>query len=428
MAEIYDIIVVNEADGCLNSVTNQYSIIGCNQNIVVKFDGTNNAIGPFDVYVGSTGTTAIYTGVTRTEMIYGVVLTLSDPAAFCETPTPTPTPTVTPTSQTPTPTQTLTETPTSTPTPSITATLTQTPSITPTNTVTNTQTPSVTPTNTATPSVTPTNTATPTNTVTPTNTATPTRTVTPSVTTTPSLTPTNTETPTVTPTNTVTPSITPTNTATPTLTQTPTPSTTPPPLQALIFMESGDDATFGGNIYTDVASYMLAGAPNKNWLGFQASGLPQWPTDLADFLYWMDWTGFVTGTTNVPPVIQQSVPQSTGGTDAYGNSIEAYKFLTTQIAANTTTGNIYYVVLAPISMTNNQVYSNIGISYTNTPTVLTSITTDTNLRGTNIGYSGANWGNTNYRVYSQSQNNGFNTGAAAVTDTTNNYFRGGTLI
>jgi hypothetical protein len=193
-------------------------------------------------------------------------------------------------------------------------------------------------------------------------------------------------------------------------------------------MESGDDATFGGDIYTDVATYMLDGAPNKVWLGFTVSGLPQGPTDLADFLYWMDWPGFVTGTTNAPPVIQQSIPQSTGGVDVYGNSIESYKFLTTQIAANTTTGNIYYVVLAPITMTNNQVYSNIGISYTNTPTVLIATTTDTNLRNTNIGYSGINWGNTNYRVYSQSQNNGFNTGTAGVTDTTNNYFRGGTLI
>ena len=90
MAQIYDIIVVNEADGCLNAVTNQYTITGCNQTVVVKFDGTNNAVGPFDIYTGSTGTTAIYTGVTRTEMIYGVVLTLTDPAAFCGTPTPTP--------------------------------------------------------------------------------------------------------------------------------------------------------------------------------------------------------------------------------------------------------------------------------------------------------------------------------------------------
>ena len=79
-------------------------------------------------------------------------------------------------------------------------------------------------------------------------------------------------------------------------------------------------------------------------------------------------------------------------------------------------------------MTNNQVYSNIGISYTNTPTVLTTTSTDTGLRSTNIAYTSAYWPNTNYRVYSQSPNNGFNIGAAGVADTTNNYFRGGTLV
>ena len=256
MAEIYNIIVVNEADGCLNSVTNQYTITGCNQTVVVKFDGTNNAVGPFDIYTGSTGTTAVYTGVTRTEMIYGVVLTLTDSSAFCGTPTPTPTPTLT---QTPTITPTITQTPTNTPsptatlgltptasespTPTVTPTVTQTPSLSPTITPSNSATPSptVTPTqtNTQTPSVTATNTETPTNTpsVTATNTETPTNT--PSVTATNTETPTNTpsvtatQTPTVTPTNTITPSVTatvtPSNTATvtPSVTETQTPTVTP---------------------------------------------------------------------------------------------------------------------------------------------------------------------------------------------------------
>jgi hypothetical protein len=429
MAQIFDIIVVNEAEGCLNAVTNQYSITGCNQNIIVKFDGLNNAVGPFDVYVGSTGTTAIYVGVTRTEMIYGVVLTLSDPAASCGTPTPTPTPTVTPTSQTPTPTQSPSLTPTKTVTPSVSPTLTSTPTVTPTYTPTNTLTPTPSVTNTATPSVTPTNTASPT--VTPSNTVTKTPTVTPTktVTQTPTVTASNTQTPSVTPTNTQTPTVTPTNTATPTPTLTQTPTATPPPLQALIFMESGDDALATGTIYSDVVTYMITTGATS-WFGFQTSGLPNFanPADIVDFKLWMDWPGFVTGTTNVPPTIQQSIPQSNGGTDSYGNSIEAYKFLTTQIAANTTTGNIYYVVLAPYPMTNNQVYSNIGISYTNTPTVLITTTTDSGVRSVNIGYTGPYWANTNYRVYSQSPNNGFNVGAAGVTDSTNNYFRGGTLI
>lgn len=65
MAVTYDIIVVNEADGCLNSVTQQYTVTACTQYVIVRFDGTNNAIGPFDIYTGTTGTTAVYSAATR---------------------------------------------------------------------------------------------------------------------------------------------------------------------------------------------------------------------------------------------------------------------------------------------------------------------------------------------------------------------------
>jgi hypothetical protein len=190
-------------------------------------------------------------------------------------------------------------------------------------------------------------------------------------------------------------------------------------------MESGDDALFSGPANTDIGTYMLANA--SSWFGFQTSGAPSFPADINDFLIWMDWPGFTGGTTNVPAVIKATIPQSGGGTDSYGNTIEAYKFLTTEIPANSTTGNVWYVVLAPLSMTNNQVYQTIGINYANAPTSLSNITTDSGIRGSNVVYTGSNWINTTYRVYTQSQNNGFNVGAAGVTDTTNNYFRGGTL-
>ena len=548
MAINYDIIVVNTYAGCNDTqVTQQVSITGCSESIIVRLTSDTNALGPFDIYTGSTSEVAIETNVNRTEMFNGVVIELpgDDPGA-CVTPTPTitptttPTPTVTPTinaaSSTPTPTltetptptitQTETETPTPTPTPTITETVTPTVSLseTPTATPTQTNTPTVsvsdtptqtpTPTETVTPTVslseTPTATPTPTNTLTPTQTNTPTvsvsdtptptptqtntptvsvsdtptqtptetptetptatptptetvtptvslsetptptvtASVTPSVTQTPSVTPTHTETPTQTPTQTVTPTvslsetptptITPTNTetptptitptTTPTPTFTPTPSETPPALQALIFMESGDDAVFAGDENTDIGDWMVnQGA--SNWFGFQTSGMPTFPGDVNDFLIWMDWPGFTAGTVNVPAVITATIPQTGGGTDSYGNTIEAYKFLTTEIAGNTTTGNVQYVVLAPISMTNNQVYSTIGINYSNAPTSLTNTSTDSGLRGTNISYTGSNWPNTNYRVYTGSPGSGgFDIGVPTTTDATNNYFRGGTLV
>lgn len=115
MAVLYDIIVVNTDPNCSNSITQQVSATGCPQNVIVRISPYSTAIGPFDVYTGTTATTAVYTAQTRNQMISGVVLPLYDPIA-CLTPTPSATPTNTPTpSVTPTPTGTST-TPTPTPT------------------------------------------------------------------------------------------------------------------------------------------------------------------------------------------------------------------------------------------------------------------------------------------------------------------------
>jgi hypothetical protein len=160
MAILYNITVVNTANGCNDaSVTGQVSITGCSQTIIVRLQQENNAVGPFDIYTGSTtGTTAVASGQTRTQMISGVAITLvGDNPSACVTPTPTPTPTIG-TTPTPTPTPSITPsvgtTSTPTPTPSITpsvgttSTPTPTPSITPSVGITSTPTP--------TPTVTPT--------------------------------------------------------------------------------------------------------------------------------------------------------------------------------------------------------------------------------------------------------------------------------
>jgi hypothetical protein len=192
-------------------------------------------------------------------------------------------------------------------------------------------------------------------------------------------------------------------------------------------MESGDDAVFSGDENTDIGDWMVnQGA--SNWYGFQTSGMPTFPGDIGDFLIWMDWPGFFTGTTNVPPVISATIPQSGGGTDTYGNSIEAYKFETLQVTGGTITGNIQYVVLAPLVMTNNQIYTDIGINYDNSPTTLNATSTDSGVRAHHVTYSGSNWPNTTYRVYTNSPvTGGFDFGVSSTTDNTNNYFRGGTL-
>jgi hypothetical protein len=117
MAVLYDIIVVNTDPTCVNSITQQVSITGCPQTIIVRISPNSSALGPFDVYTGTTGTTPIYSAQTRTQMVAGQPISLFDLAA-CITPTPTPSLTPTPTpSSTPATTPTPTPTPTSSPIP-----------------------------------------------------------------------------------------------------------------------------------------------------------------------------------------------------------------------------------------------------------------------------------------------------------------------
>jgi hypothetical protein len=196
----------------------------------------------------------------------------------------------------------------------------------------------------------------------------------------------------------------------------------------LIFIESSDDTVNpSGNPDTDLFAYMIANGAS-NWFGFQVSGLPNFPIDVNDFLLWMDWNGFVTGTTNnTNGTLQSIVPQTSGGLDDFGNVIDAFNFETTEIPANTVTGQAWYVILAPLNLTNNLAYKTVGISYNDAPQSLTNYNTESSVRSTNINYVGSNWFNTTYRVYTSSQNNGFTNGVQGVLDTTNNFFKGGTL-
>ena len=256
---------------------------------------------------------------------------------------------------------------------------------------------------------------------------------------TPTPTPSATSTPVITPSQTPTPtsSITPTQTPTPTSSVTPTqtPTTTPTPTpsgfigaKALIFIESSDDAVDpSGDPNTDILAYMVSNGAT-NWFGFQTSGVPSFPTNLSDFILWMDWNGFTNGTpNNTNGTLESIIPQSTGGFDSFGNFVEEYNFVTTLVPSNTVTGQAWYIVLAPISLTDNRTYSTINISYNDTPQSLISYNTESSIINTNVVYTGSNWFNTTYRVYTSSQNNGFTNGVQGQIDITNNFLKGGTL-
>jgi len=143
----------------------------------------------------------------------------------------------------------------------------------------------------------------------------------------------------------------------------------------------------------------------------------------------MDWPGHVTGTTNnLNGTILGNVSQTSGGFDSFGNAIVAYTFETIEVPANTVTGDIWYSIWVPHSLLDNssKVYSTIQVNFNGSPTSLTSLTTDSTLRSIDVVYTGTNWPNTTYRVFSN--NGGYNQGSSGVLDTTENYFRGGSLI
>jgi len=368
--------------------------------------------------------------------------------------TPTETPTNTPTN-TETPTNTPSETPTSTPSETPTNTPTETPTETPTNTPTNTETstPTVTPTNTETPtntpSETPTNTPTETSTQTPTVTSTPTTTLTSTPTETATLTPTPTETATATPTPTntatvtatatntatvtSTPTETPTNTPTVTQTQTPTmtetptqtPSPTPTnqPLFAYLFID-----TNGTQAKANLNTWMTSqGSSWKGWNGvpvFPSTNQSTFDAQMNAYLSYSGWTGNLAAGQE-PSIITAPISTTSGGNDAYGNAIEAYKFQTVQIptGAFTATSNNWITILVATGSTHGQQYSTIkngtsagGMSVRTMNSTYNSLI---------VNYSGnTNIPNGTYIMYTTYSDTSFR----LTTGLLPNYFQGGTLV
>jgi len=281
------------------------------------------------------------------------------------------------------------------PPPSQTPTNTPTPTMTPTNTVTPSITPTETPTNTPTPSITPSTTEF----KTPTPTQTPTVTQTPSQTPTMTVTPTSSETP--------TPTVTPTNT--------PTPSVTPPTtLRAYLFIEPQTGSTNIGQWMYDTGS---------NFYGFTNDSQPSQNQMLfdSDMNRYVDFTGWTTG--DFPTIIQQVVPQVSGGLDEFDNPIVAYNFKTTEIPANTVGCQAWYTWIIPTYLTNNLKQYEIDYNSSGNPDVLTPVRTESTIYSYTFNYTGSTIPNTTYRVYTTYPNSIFE-----LNNNQNIYFRGNSLI
>ena len=270
--------------------------------------------------------------------------------------------------------------------------------------------PSPTPSNTAQPTPTPTPTLYISPTPTQTSTQTPTTTQTPTPTTTAGVTPTTTETPTPTPTN--TPSVTPTFTPTPSFTPTVTP--TPQTIyRAYLFIEPQTGST-------SIGQWMFNNS--SNFFGFTNESQPSQnqTTFNSDMNLYVDYSGWTNG--EFPRIIEQSVPQVSGGVDNFDNPIVAYNFTTTQVLANTVGCQSWYTWIIPTILTNGDKQSEIDFNPTGNPNLLTAVRTEQTIYTYTFNYTGSTIPNTTYRVYTTYPNNIFK-----LNNTQSIYFRGNSI-
>jgi hypothetical protein len=112
---------------------------------------------------------------------------------------------------------------------------------------------------------------------------------------------------------------------------------------------------------------------------------------------YVDFSGWTLG--DFPRIIEQVIPQTSGGLDSFGNPIVAYNFKTTEVAANTISGQSWYTWIIPNVLTNNLKQTEIGISVGNNPNSMTTINMESTIYQYSFNYTGSTIANTTYSVY-----------------------------
>jgi hypothetical protein len=135
---------------------------------------------------------------------------------------------------------------------------------------------------------------------------------------------------------------------------------------------------------------------------------------------YMSYSGW--GTFN-PAIITANVPQTSGGNDSFGQPIEAYKFVTTEIPVGTFSATSWVTIFVPTGATNGQQYST--ISQGSGAGSMSTVTLPGTYTGLIINFSGSSQIPAGvYKMYSSFSAGNFNLGTANLPQ----YFRGGTLV
>ena len=176
--------------------------------------------------------------------------------------------------------------------------------------------------------------------------------------------------------------------------------------------------------YSMVSSYLRSVPKSPSYslpfIGFFGVNGDAWKYNYSNYINMPHWYDG-----RLPQIIQSDVPQTSGGTDTYGNPVVAYNFKTAKIAKNTATGYAWVTVLIPISAMNNDAkkQNKIVVTYNTTSVgTFSTFTTSVGLYGTIINYTGNKIPQGQYRIYSTYPDPAMKLNLNSTTDV---YIRGG---
>ena len=125
-----------------------------------------------------------------------------------------------------------------------------------------------------------------------------------------------------------------------------------------------------------------------------------------------------------PQIITGTISTTSGGLDAFGNTINAYLFQTTEVVAGTA-GNAWYTWIISTGATNSQKVSQISTNILGDPNSLTPRNMNSTIFNIPVTYTGTSVPQNTYRVYTT---NGSGSDFRINGSVTNIYFKGSTLI
>jgi hypothetical protein len=199
-------------------------------------------------------------------------------------------------------------------------------------------------------------------------------------------------------------------------TQTPTPSNTPVSFNAYFLIDQSASTP-----RLNLSSWMTS--QGSTWRGFNT--VPTAPSTTqstfnSQMNAYMSYSGW--GTFN-PAIITANVPQTSGGNDSFGQPIEAYKFVTTEIPVGTFSATSWVTIFVPTGATNGQQYST--ISQGSGAGSMSTVTLPGTYNGLIINFSGSSQIPAGiYKMYSSFVGTNFNLGTVNLPQ----YFKGGTLV